>query len=186
MRIEWPNVEAAAKAAFNVWVGAPELAWAEQAWRILETQGLTDYSDEFGRHTVAFRFLALGGIYRDFCAVYWEETTDRWYSEWVVSLELSPLILGQLYGQLTDEPLTEEESEILTVLVENERKAVVDALRAGFDSNEKLYEVLARSREPQSTEPDDDHALDHWETTSQNSAGYEWVREGCQPSLVNE
>jgi hypothetical protein len=56
----------------------PELAWARQAWRILETHGLADYSGEFERHTVAFRFLVLGGIYRDFCAVYWEEPTDHW------------------------------------------------------------------------------------------------------------
>jgi hypothetical protein len=186
LRLEWSEVETAAKAAFNVWVGAPELAWAEQAWRILEAQGLTDYSEEFERHTVAFRFLALGGIYRDFCSVYWEETTDRWYSEWAVSLELSPLILGQLYGQLADEPMTDEESEVLTALGERERKAVVDALRAGFGGNVKLYESLARSREPQNTEADDDHAFDHWETTWQNSAGYEWVCEGCQPSFVNE
>jgi hypothetical protein len=183
MRLQWSEIEAAAKAAFNVWVEAPELAWAKQAWHILETHGLIDYSEEFERHTVAFRFLVLGGIYRDFCAVYWEEPTDRWYSEWAVSLDLSALILGQLYGQLPDEPLIEDESEVLDTLVENERQAVVDALRAGFGSDAKLYESLARSREPQNARTDDDHAEDHTEINSQNSAGYGWVSEGCQPLL---
>lgn len=186
LRLEWSDVEVAAKAAFNVWVGTPELVWAKQAWRILETHSLADYSEEFERHTVAFRFLVLGGIYRDFCAVYWEEPTDRWYSEWAVSLDLSDLILGQLYGQNAAAPLTEERSEILDALVENERQTVVNALQAGFGGDEKLYESLARSREPQNTGSDDDHVLDHWEITWQNSAGYEWVREGCQPCSVNE
>lgn len=185
MRLEWSEVEAAAKAAFNVWVEAPELAWAEQAWRILETHGLTDYSDDFERHTVAFRLLALGGIYRDFCAVYWEEPTDRLYSEWVASLDLSSLILGQLFGNLADEPLAEDESEALAALVENERETVVDALRTGFGGDVKLYESLARSRKPSNTRPEDDSAEDPWETTFQNTAGYEWVSEGCKPSSVN-
>jgi len=185
MRLEWIEVEAAANEAFNVWVGKPELAWAKQAWHVLETRGVADYSDEFERHTAAFRLLVLGGIYRDFCAVYWEETTDRWYSEWAESFELSPLILGQLYGQLADEPLTDEDCEVLAALVEGERRVVVDALLAGFGGDVKLYESLARSREPQDARPDDDHAEDHAEVNSQNSAGYGWVNGGCQPTFAN-
>lgn len=185
MRLEWSDVEKAAQSAFNIWVGVPELAWAKQAWRILETQGLADYSGEFERHRVAIRFLALGGIYRDFCAVQWEESSDRWYSEWAVSLDLSLLILGQYYGHLAGEPLTEEASEVLATLVENQRRAVVGALRTGFGGDAKLYESLARSREPRSAGSDGEHDQDHWEVTAQNSAGYEWVCEGCQPCFVN-
>lgn len=185
MRLQWIEAEAAANEAFNVWVGRPELAWAKQAWHVLEMRGLADYSDEFERHTVAFRFLVLGGIYRDFCTVYWEETTDRSYSEWAASFELSPLILGQLYGQLADEPLTEDESEVLAALVESQRRVVVDALLAGFGGDVKLYESLAHSREPQDARLDDDHAFDRLDTTWQNSAGYGWVNEGCRPAFAN-
>ena len=146
MQLEWSDVHAAAAAAFNIWSNSPELAWAKQAWHLLEAQGLAEYDEEFGRHTAAFRLLALGGIYRDFCAVCWEEPTDRYYSEWAEHLDLSPLILGQLYAQRDDEPLTEEEGEVLTALVEGERQTVVDALVDGFGSDVKLYESLARSR----------------------------------------
>jgi hypothetical protein len=193
MKLEWNEVEDAAKSAFNVWWGQPELAWARKAWDILAAKGMTEYEDELERHVVAFRLLILGGIYRDFCAVAKEETTDRWYFSWDDSLDLNPLVMGQLYGRETEEPLLGDDPEtdgftILCLLVERERNGVVGALRSGFGDEIKLYESLARSCDADNTTEEDEadgNTNSVWDVTPGNSAGYEWVAGGCHP-FMNE
>ena len=186
MILEWDDIESVADRAFNVWVGTPEREWAKNMWLLLKKQDLTSYEDDFDWHHAVFRLLALGGIYRDFCAVAWDEHTDRWYWDWVDSIEINPLILGQLYGRETTEDYDDELSSTLSVLVELERAKVVATLRESLGGDLELYNSLSTSRS-QAVEPDEEEAggseSDHLEPTGRNSNALFWVQEGCPPYL---
>ncbi len=186
MILEWDEIESVADRAFSVWVGAPEREWAKNMWLLLEKHNLTCYEDEFGWHLAVFRVLALGGIYRDFCAVAWDEHTDRWYWAWVDSIEINPLILGQLYGRETTEEYDEELSSTLSVLVELERAKVVATLSESLGGDIELYNSLSTSR-THGVDPDEedigDSEFDHLEPTWGNSNALLWVQEGCPPYL---
>jgi hypothetical protein len=54
-KLVWADVQEAAKLAFNVWVGRPELLWAQRAWELLSKAGLTQFSTELAlrsRHKI--------------------------------------------------------------------------------------------------------------------------------------
>ena len=188
MLLEWNEIESVADCAFNVWVGTPEREWAKSMWLLLEKQDLTSYEDDFEWHRAVFRFLALGGIYRDYCAVAWDEHTDRWYWDWVDSIEIKPFILGQLYGRETTEDYDDELSNVLSVLVELERSKVVVALSEGLGGDLELYLSLSMSRST-AVDPDEEGAgdseSDHLEPTGRNSNALFWVQEGC-PTYLSE
>jgi hypothetical protein len=74
--MDWEQVAEAAGEAFSIWVGQPELQWARAAWERLGRAGLTGCADELERSRAQVRFLALCGIYHDFCDVAWEESVE--------------------------------------------------------------------------------------------------------------
>jgi hypothetical protein len=45
---------------------------------------------------VKLRFLALAGIYRDWCSIAWQERANPGYSDWAYILEINAFHLGQL------------------------------------------------------------------------------------------
>ena len=193
--VEWEEVEDAAKLAFSVWMGQPELIWAKQQWDTLSRLKLTEYQDEFDRYTVLFRLLVLGGIYRDFCDAAWEEYSEPNYPDWAEPLELDAFIVGQLYARMPDWEPNEEitKDEALEALAENERTAVVDALMRAFGGVSSLYASLWKSREAAEqgqeddaepdtapdTEPDDDLCDDTYDPDASQMSAYSWVDNGC-------
>src|SRR5580704_15187247 len=100
--VSWDEVKPAATYAFAVWLGKPELAWAEKAWAILGEAKLTAYATELERYEVLFRILVLGGIYSDFCDAAWQEHSEPSYLYWAEPLELDPFLIGQLYARLPE------------------------------------------------------------------------------------
>ena len=65
--MEWSAIDKVAGQAFSIWVDQPELAWAQMAWEKMIAAGFSTYHSEVERHQVLIRFLALCGLYHDFC-----------------------------------------------------------------------------------------------------------------------
>ena len=193
-RVNWDELKEAAKSMFSVWINQPELRWGKSAWQLFEKAGLSVYSNELERYSVLFRFLALGGIYRDFCCMAWEECTEREYCEWSDTLDLDPFIIGQGYAKLAewdpDDDL--DQNDALNYLVENKRSEVVTALINGFGGVPEVYSSLWKSN--QIIEDSDD--IDDYEPeliipgmmegndpfgplTPARLDAYAWVDEGC-------
>jgi hypothetical protein len=177
-RVNWDDVQPAAALAFHIWVGQPELAWAQRAWHALTEAKLTTYRNELERYEVFFRLLVLGGVYLDFCDAAWEEHSDPDYSSWAEPLKLDPFLLGQLYARLKEwDPENGETAyEALDSLVENQRDLVVDALMAAFGGASELYASLWRSQDADGEEPEDD---DTYDAKASQQAAYSWVDQGC-------
>jgi hypothetical protein len=92
--LAWAEVEPAAEEAFSMWMGQPDLAWAKQAWEAIAQARLADYCTELERCQVAIRFLALCGIYQDFCWYAWEEVADLDFGACAELLNLTPFRVG--------------------------------------------------------------------------------------------
>ena len=148
-KVEWQEIEDAARVVFDVWSGKPELGWARLAWEALDRQRLTHHQDELQRNVVLVRLLALVEVYRDFCAVAWDERTETRFDDAAHDLAFSPFRVGQLVG-----PEFEPEYDLLTeelvregiqMLVYDERPRVVQALRKEFAHTDELFVGLILS-----------------------------------------
>jgi hypothetical protein len=100
----WLDVKNVATEAFSVWADQPELTWAEKAWQMVVTSGLANYDSELSRCEVAIRFIALAGIYRNFCEQAFEESgsTRSLYYDWSGQFEVPSFRIGQLIGRQAD------------------------------------------------------------------------------------
>ena len=120
--VNWADVLPVAEEAFAIWTEQRELAWAEKAWAILRSAGLTQFGTRSERGRVICRFLALADLYRDFCRIACEEECESDDADWAVSLDLGPFALGQLLGdddrvELDDDEETAMETA-LVILIE--------------------------------------------------------------------
>jgi hypothetical protein len=168
--LEWPDIEPAAREAFSIWVGQPELHWARQAWNLIVRAGLASYSGELERCRVGIRFLALGALYHDFCRIAWDESVPPEYEEWAGELEITPFRVGQLVGEQPDwdDDVDEQIEDALRFLANSERSRIFRALCDGFGGTSALFVSLWRSsRDPLSesrvehpSEADEQRALD--------------------------
>jgi hypothetical protein len=159
--VTWDKVRFIADEAFCIWVGQPELRWAEQAWLHLTKLGLTLDGTALVRLTVYVRFLVLASVYRDWCAIVWDEVHDDSPELWISESDVDRLHIGQLLGPDVElDEFHEGIADALLTLMDREREAVVTALLAGFGSTEDLFIALWRSNkdpdDEQSVEDDDD------------------------------
>ena len=192
--VTWDEVLPIAEEAFHIWVDQPELRWAEQAWKHLAKAGLTGSETSLDRLAAYICLLVLASMYRDWCAVVWDEVDDDSPGVWLSNADdVSPVLIGQLLGpddEVGEDP-EDPVDEALNILMERERKAVVAAVLKGFGGVEGLFVALWRSNtDPEKRIADDDE--DDWrdppetdadiinDATSEKLAGYEWIREGCQ------
>lgn len=188
-KITWDDISTAADSMFNVWVGHPELNWAKAAWKILETKGLTSYSNEIDKTWVHVRLMTLGTIYKEFCCQAFEECIEPDYYDWTEELQISPLRIGQLTGPEYD-PETEEDHDLVEQavkeLVNNARRDVCKALKEGFGSDSMLFASLWMSPEldAEFIEPDKvtlDEILNH-DLVEGKHIAFGWIDAGM-PSL---
>ena len=142
--LSWEDVEEAANLAFDVWLHRRERVWAKQTWEAFSQAGLTRYANELQRHVVVVRFLVLGGLFRDFCALAWDERDDPWYSDWAGSLELQDFVIGQLVGP--DSNVEDADSGLNHVICKS-RPEIVRALIEVFGDEEELFASLWRINE---------------------------------------
>jgi hypothetical protein len=192
MNVGWEDVERIAEEAFTIWVGYPERRWAKRAWSCLIDAQLADGSDPLERLRAYVRFLVLASLYRDWCAIVWDEPYDDEACDWLSAVDVNPVHVGQLLGRGVTVPddLDASLDEALSFLMARERTAVVKVLVEGFGGVDALFVELWRSN----SEPDEPILLDvdegeeHAESdadilndlTAEKMAGYEWLTEGCE------
>src|SRR5690242_18942804 len=73
-RLDWHEVAEIAGDLFDVRAGGPGgLWWAESAWQVLSEAGLNRYILEVERIVCILRFIALFGLYSEFCVRAFDE-----------------------------------------------------------------------------------------------------------------
>ena len=72
-KLLWEDVLPAAKEAFNIWDGQPEIRWAKKAWRHITNAGLANYTNDLEYCMAQIGFLGLADVYHDWCAIAWDE-----------------------------------------------------------------------------------------------------------------
>jgi hypothetical protein len=152
MVLDWEDVRAAAEAAFDVWESGGELQWAKEVWGRTVAVGIANYSNEIERHRTAVLLLGLAGLYRDFCALAWEERDPPTYSYWAEELNLDDFVLGQLVGP---DPRIKKK-DALNHLVNAARPQVVSLLEQFFGNVNSLFVSLWRTGTDSVNEEDDD------------------------------
>jgi hypothetical protein len=191
--VAWNEVLPIAAKAFRIWTGQPELRWAEEAWAHLTKAGLAANLDQLDRLRAYIRLLDLASIYRDWCALVWDEVHEDEPEWWLTDtdVEVSPVQIGQLLGPEADFDVDDGLEEALKILMARERDGVVAAILEGFGSDADLFLGLWRSsqdpNEKRWDDDEDDRFRDPPETdgdivndvTTEKMAGYQWILEGC-------
>lgn len=199
--LSWDDVRPVADQIFSIWVDQPELKWAKQAWEIIIQEGLADYSNENERCEAAIRFLALCGIYYDFCQIAFEEHNELYYGNWAEELEVPPIRVGLRLGYNPGDwiNLYEDEEELfregIKYLADQARAEVWKALCKGFgqldgrkEGNEAdLFLSLWKSNWSdfdQDEDDEEDGRETDWEIlndiTEGKAAAYEWISSECE------
>lgn len=152
------------------------MKWGRAAWAHLRNHGLTRYSDDLERHLVLLRFLALGGIYRDFCHAAWGEASEKEYELWVKDFSVDTATLIRIYEQLTKgkRPVDFGSPDNWKFIVERQWYTVVDAIQDGFGGEMQLVRSLWNSREQNAFDAEDYE-------DSERMQALEWVVSGCNP-----
>ena len=189
----WDDISDAARIAFAIWTGQPELEWARSAWTTLVRAGLANYRNERERCQAAIHFLTLAGLYHDFCAVAWKEFDEPGYRQWAEELCISPFRVGQL---VSDEPSCDEEDDdtafraALVHLVAKAREAVLASLLSGFGGVSGLFGSLWRSgttsaeaEDYEGSNSDDGDPETEWQilndVTPDKLEAFSWLDDGC-------
>jgi len=213
--VSWENVQDACPHTFSILMPDFGGEWARAMWEALRKEGLTAYpfGDEVEHHRVYFRFLALGAIYHDFMQQAIEELSNLDYPYWAEGLNLNPEVIANMHAcwSLTNAPdsteSTSDEDEdededadddsmpnspesMLSVLVEDARSTVVEALVKQLGSAQELYVSLWEAKDRTTRKWLDDEQLaalgkarfvdDPFRpVTADRMAAYEWVLNGC-------
>lgn len=160
-KVKWHEIAAPAQQIFNIWVEHPELEWAALAWKALDEQGLTRYSNQLEKQQVLVNLLALGFIYHEFCQVAFDETSylkeqiyDLLESFEENELYISSYFMGVMLNsesKLHDLELASIECErevlpnLLITAAQNSMDKVAKALTLGFGSRDELFISLWNS-----------------------------------------
>jgi hypothetical protein len=171
------------------------LRWAEQAWAHLTDARLTEYDGPLGRCRAYIRFLVLASIYRDWCALVWDEIHDDSAGSWLATIDdVSPIHIGQLLRPDDDVSDNSQDAldEALNVLMQRQRTRVVAAVINGFGGVDGLFLSLWRSIDDPNQKTivdDDDDDQEHVpetdaeilnDVTPEKLAGYQWIMQGCE------
>jgi hypothetical protein len=183
----WDEIKPDAPKAFSIWGSGSDFEWAKEAWTLLMKSGACSYNSERERHIVIGRFLALASIYRDWCSIVFDEMQEDEPLYWVEDLDVRPIFIGQA---LADEPLFDDDlSDALSILLQQQRPVVVDALLRAYGSDSGLFVSLWRSvRSSMSPEPGDEDYEEETDAQILNDpaaekvAGHMWISEGCPHS----
>jgi hypothetical protein len=203
----WSDLEECARVAFDIWVGEPELKWAREAWKRLSQNGFTAYKNELELCVAKIRFLAMAGIYHDWCAVAWEESVAPAYSEWAHVLKIRDIHLKQLVAgspMATSEDDDEDQAlgELLPEIISAQRPNVLTGLIEAYGDINQLFVSLWNSNKvdsPQAIEDAAEDSEDHkpdQNTSAKESVyeifnfdmaekapAYEWLGQGAEELL---
>jgi hypothetical protein len=198
--LRWSELEECAQSAFDIWVDQPELSWAQQAWEHLGRQGLASYTDELEKCRVKIRFLALTGLYHDWCAVAWQEAENPTYSDWAELLGISPFRLGQLVGSTQMELDGEAEDDELfpmglQKMIHAHRHEVLSSLLQAYGNIHDLFVSLWNSNKTDVRADHDAEGGEYVDTRKESAyeilnfdiaekgPGYDWLCQGAEELL---
>jgi hypothetical protein len=178
--IEWSEIEAAASKMFAVWSGGGELAWAKECWGYLTPLGLTLNTNPLDMTTSLLRLVALARIYEEFCGYAWDENPGSSAHTLAEDLEIDPVALGILAGQLPDQYFDEATDEYelreaaLIAVTDSMRPELFANLVNAYGSENKLYSRMAKTNH----DPDEEDDNDEFEVTGPNESAYNFVMSG--------
>jgi hypothetical protein len=179
LSLDWEAVNPLAQRVFTLWPGQPELICVRESWGMVLKSGLADYANDFERWGVLFRFLALAGIYFDFCHLAWNRVNLPDYEKLGKELGLGLLQVVMLLGQdaLLDE--VNDEEELFRVgmksLADQARIEIVPSLIRGHGGSKALYEAFRRSRQREPLPVESEQIIQ----LSERNA-FRWLEEGCR------
>ncbi|HSO71635.1 MAG TPA: hypothetical protein VLR91_03190 [Thermodesulfobacteriota bacterium] len=177
--LDWASVDPLAHRVFTLWPGQPELIWVRESWGLILKYGLADYANDFERWGVLFRFLALAGIYFDFCHLAWNRVNRPDYETLGKELGLGLLQVVMLLGQDALLEQVNDEEELFRVgmksLADQARLEIVPALIRGYGGLKSLYEGFRRSRQSEPSPADNEQIIQFSERDA-----LRWLEEGCR------
>ena len=179
LSLDWAAVDPLAQRVFTLWPGQPELIWVRESWGMVLKRGLADYANDFERWGVLFRFLALAGIYFDFCHLAWNRVNLPDYETLGKELGLGLLPVVMLLGQDAILEQVNDEEELFRVgmkaLADQARIEIVPPLIRGYGGLKALYEAFRRSRQSEPSPADNEQII---QLSEQNAV--RWLEEGCR------
>jgi hypothetical protein len=179
LSLDWTAVSPLAQRVFILWPGQPELSWVQESWGLVWKCGLADYTNDFERWGVLFRFLALAGIYFDFCYLAWNRVNLPDYESLGKELGLGLLQVVMLLGQDALLEQVNDEEELFRMgmksLIDQARIEIVPALIRGYGGLKALYEAIRRSRQTVPLPADNEQII----RLSERNA-FHWLEEGCR------
>ena len=179
LSLDWAAVNPLAQRVFTLWPGQPELICVRESWGKVWKCGLADYANDFERWGVLFRFLALAGIYFDFCHLAWNRVNLPDYETLGKELGLGLLPVVLLLGQDAVLEQVNDEEELFRVgmksLADQARIEIVPALIQGYGGLKALYEAFRRSRQTEPLPADNEQIIQ----LSERNA-FRWLEEGCR------
>jgi hypothetical protein len=177
LSLDWATVVPLAQKVFALWPGQPELTWARESWEALIKGGLADFANDFERWEVTIRFLALVGIYFDFCHLAWNRNDLPDYENLGNELGLGLLQVVLLLGRDTLVEEVQDEEELFRAgiksLADQSRKEIAPVLIRSFGGTKALYEALRQSRQPEPRVTGKEQIVQ----LSERNA-YRWLEEG--------
>ena len=150
-RVEWEEVEEAARCLLHVWTFGMDQDWLRDAWSRVEREGLTTYDGTgLSRAAAIMNLFALGHLYWDFATSAFGEDTDIVVDiqEAVAACGLSHFYIGQLVGDseyFDRRDLTPSIGHACYSLVSRRRPAMVRALLNTYESEYELQQSFWRS-----------------------------------------
>ena len=179
LSLNWAAVDLLAQRVFALWPGQPELTWARESWEAVLKGGLADFANDFERWEVLIRFLALAGIYFDFCHLAWSRADLPDYENLGTELGLGLLQVVLLLGRdaLLEEVHDEEElfRAGMKFLADQARIEVFSVLTRGYGGIKALYEALRLSRQPEPRAVGKEQVIQLAERNA-----FHWIEEGCR------
>jgi hypothetical protein len=179
LSLDWAAVYPLAQRIFTLWPGQPELSWVRASWGMVWQCELADYADDFERWGVLFRFLALAGIYFDFCHLAWNRGNLPDYEILGKELGLGLLQVVMLLGPDALLGQVNEEEELFRLgmksLADQARVEIVPALIRGYGGLKALYEAFRRSRQTEPLPAENEQIIQ----LSERNA-FRWLEDGCR------
>ena len=201
----WDDFGEVMEAAFSVWPPAyPERAWGSRTWWLI-TKDMTETDGYIDGFALAIRFLALSGIYLDFCKLAWDVERLSFCDDWATQLGLDRYTIEErAYWEWLDGGSLEDWHEWygattagkVTIIVNREREVVWQVLLEHHGSAKRTLADLWRSAPleqqgivapgaPSSwipTSPVTDAEFDELILPAQQQT-FHWIIRGCQPIL---
>lgn len=127
----------------SIWTFGHEQFWFERAWKILEKQKMTSYSNFIEKGKVFIRATTLAMIYLDFCQKaceeksYYDDLFETFKTDFICEEDEFGLdAFGFLYARLSEEKFYQGFKNAICELTDNERQNILKILQTEMSLGE--------------------------------------------------